>query len=145
MVVGPRGLGNSPLRRPGEDRTGVALVGGPGVVPSDLGVLFLTVGWLVVPPVFRRGDSSPVWIGLKVAVRREPLCLRVDFIAGAFIWVTRHLRIFLLWISVLFDYMFICVLCTRFSYVSIKREIPSRDQTWRGCLYVAPPTCALNG
>ena len=138
MVVGPRGLGNAPLRRPGEDRTGVTLIDGPGVVPSDLGVLFLTVGWLVVPPVFRRGDSSPVWIGLKVAVRREPPCRR-----GGFIWVTGHLRIFLLWISVLFDYMFLCVLCTRFAYVSIKREIRGRDQTWRGCLYVAPPTCAL--
>ena len=145
MVVGLQGLGNAPLRRPEEDRTGVALVGGPGVVPSDLGVLFLTVRWLVVLPVFRRGDSSPVWIGLKLTVWREPPCLRVDFISGAFIWVTGLLRIFLLWISVLFDYMFLCVLCTRFSYVSIKREIPSRDQTWRGCLYVAPPTCALNG
>ena len=70
------------------------LVDGPGVVPSDLGVLFLTVRWLVVLPVSRRGDSSPVWIGLKVTVWREPLCLWVDFISGAFIWVTRHLRIF---------------------------------------------------
>ena len=119
------------------------LVDGPGVVPSDLGVLFLTVRWLVVLPVFRRGDSSPVWIGLKLTVRREPPFLRVGFISGAFIWVTGHLRIFLLWISVLLIYMFLCVLCTRFAYVSIKREIRGRDQTWRGCLYVAPPTCAL--
>ena len=78
------------------------LVDGPGVVPSDLGVLFLTVRWLVVLPVFRRGDSSPVWIGSKLTVRREPPFLRVDFISGALIWVIGHLRIFLLRIPVLF-------------------------------------------
>ena len=105
------------------------VIDSPGVVPSDLGVLFLTVRWLWVLSVFRRGDSSPVWIGLKVAVWQEPLCLRVGFISGAFIWVTGHLRIFLLWISVLLIYMFLCVLCTRFAYVSIKREIRGRDQT----------------
>ena len=125
------------------DWTGAVLIDGPGVVPSDLGVLFLTVRWLWVRSVFRRGDSSPVWIGSRLMVWQQPALLRVDFISGALIWVTGHLRIFLLWISVLFDYMFLCVLCTRFAYVSIKREIRGRDQTWRGCLYVAPPTCAL--
>ena len=97
MVVGPRGLGNSPLRRPGEDRTGVALVGGPGVVPSDLGVLYLAVVWLLVLPVFHRGDSSPGWDWPEAfiwAVRQRPAPLRADFIFGALIWVIGYLRVF---------------------------------------------------
>ena len=52
---------------PWGSKTGAAVVGGPGVVPSDLGVLYLAVVWLLVLPVFVEVTPLRVGIGSRLS------------------------------------------------------------------------------
>ena len=102
---------------PWGSKTGAAVVGGPGVVPSDLGVLYLAVVWLLVLPVFRRGDSPPVWDRLEAGSAAAAYSS-----SGGFHFRGSHLghrtsSDFSAQDPRFVRYIFVCVLCTCFSYV----------------------------